>query len=293
MKVALLQLVQQLLTDKTGENIDRLEAQPVSGGDINHAYRLSDTKHQFFVKTNSAEQLPMFEAEMYGLEEIRRSNSIRTPRVIGCGIAGEQAFMVMEYLELAGQPDPVLLAQKLAAMHQFTQSQFGLAIDNTIGSTPQANGFSADWVRFWQQQRLGYQLSLAKTNGYGNELFDAGMRLNDRIGSFFHNYTPRASLLHGDLWSGNQGADSAGSPVIYDPACYYGDHEADLAMMELFGSPGQRFFEAYNRVFPIDVGYYQRRELYNLYHILNHANLFGGSYVLQAQHMIDSLLLQT
>lgn len=293
MKAALLQLVRQLLTDKTGENIGRLEAQSVSGGDINHAYRLSDAKHQFFVKTNSAQQLPMFEAEMYGLDEIRRSNSIRTPRVIGCGIAGEQAFMVMEYLELAGRPDPALLAQKLAAMHQFTQSQFGLAIDNTIGSTPQANGFSGDWVRFWQQQRLGYQLSLAKTNGYGNELFDPGMRLNDQIGSFFHNYTPRASLLHGDLWSGNQGADSAGSPVIYDPACYYGDHEADLAMMELFGSPGQRFFEAYNRVFPIDAGYYQRRELYNLYHILNHANLFGGSYVLQAQHMIDSLLLQT
>ena len=129
-------------------------------------------------------------------------------------------------------------------------------------------------------------------NGYGNELFDAGMRLNEQVGSFFSGYTPLASLLHGDLWSGNQGADSAGNPIIYDPACYYGDHEADLAMMELFGGPGQLFFQAYDEIFSIDTGYHQRRELYNLYHILNHVNLFGGSYVTQAQRMIASLLAQ-
>ena len=292
MNSAGLQLVQQLLTDKTGQNIGRLEASPVSGGDINRAYRLSDGQQQFFIKTNSDGRLPMFEAEMYGLDQIQRSNSIRAPRSIGCGIIGELAFIVMEYLELSGMPDPIRLAQQLATMHQFTQGQFGLAIDNTIGSTPQANDFAEDWVCFWQQQRLGYQLSLAKTNGYGNQLFNAGMRLNEQIGSFFHDYSPLASLLHGDLWSGNQGADSAGNPVIYDPACYYGDHETDLAMMELFGSPGHRFFEAYEEVFPIDSGYSQRRELYNLYHILNHANLFGGSYVIQAQRMIARLLSQ-
>ena len=286
------QVVRQLLLDKTGQNIDRLEASPVSGGDINRAYRLSDGQQQFFIKTNNADRLPMFEAEMHGLDEIQRSNSIRVPRAIGCGIVGEQAFIVMEYLELSGRPEPARLARQLATMHQSTQDRFGLAIDNTIGSTTQANSFDEDWVSFWQQRRLGYQLSLAKTNGYGNELFDTGMRLNEKIGNLFDSYTPLASLLHGDLWSGNQGADSAGNPVIYDPACYYGDHEADLAMMELFGSPGQRFFEAYDEVFPIDSGYYQRRELYNLYHILNHANLFGGSYVMQAQRMIASLLSQ-
>ena len=293
MNLADLQLVQKLLADKTGQNIDRLEASPVSGGDINRAYRLSDGQQQYFIKINSADRLSMFQAEMYGLDEIQRSNSIRVPRAIGCGVMAEHAFIVMEYLELSGNPDPIRMAQQLAAMHQCTQDQFGLAIDNTIGSTPQANHLARDWVRFWQQQRLGYQLSLAKSNGYGNELFDSGMRLNQRIGCFFHNYSPLPSLLHGDLWSGNQGADSAGNPVIYDPACYYGDHETDLSMMELFGSPGQKFFEAYAEVFPIDAGYNQRRELYNLYHILNHANLFGGSYVLQAQRMIASLLSQT
>ena len=292
MNLADLQLVQQLLTVKTGQKINRLEASPVSGGDINRAFRLSDGQQQFFIKINNVDRLAMFQAEKYGLDEIQRSNSIRVPRAIACGIMGAHAYIVMEYLELSGTADSVRLAQQLATMHQCTQDQFGLAIDNTIGSTPQANDLSQDWVCFWQQQRLGSQLSLAKINGYGNELFDSGMRLNQRISSFFHDYSPLPSLLHGDLWSGNHGADSSGNPVIYDPACYYGDHEADLAMMELFGSPGQKFFQAYDAIFPIDAGYNQRRELYNLYHMLNHANLFGGSYVSQAQRMITSLLSQ-
>jgi fructosamine-3-kinase len=286
------QVVQQLLVEKTGEKLGRLEAIPVSGGDINSAYRLSDGQHQFFIKINNRERLPMFEAELHGLDEIRRSNSIRAPRAIVCGITGSKAFIVMEYLELSGRPDPVRLAQQLATMHLCTQDQFGFAIDNTIGSTPQINGFSRDWAGFWRQNRLGYQLSLVKNNAYGKELFDAGMRLNEQVSNFFSDYTPVASLLHGDLWGGNQGADSAGNPVIYDPACYYGDHEADLAMMELFGSPGESFFSAYREVFPIDDGYSVRRELYNLYHILNHAYLFGGGYNAQARRMVDRLLSQ-
>lgn len=286
------QIVRHLIADQTGQRFGDLEVMPVSGGDINSAYWLSDGQHQFFIKINTRERLPMFEAEMYGLDQIQRSNSIRVPQAIGCGVAGEQAFIVMEYINLSGQPDPTRLAQQLATMHKSTQDQFGFAIENTIGLTAQVNDFTQDWVSFWQRQRLGYQLLLAKTNGYGNALYDTGMRLNEQLNHFFSGYTPLASLLHGDLWSGNQGADSAGSPVIYDPACYYGDHEADLAMMELFGSPGQRFFEAYDEIFPIDAGYNQRRELYNLYHILNHANLFGGSYVLQAHRMIASLLSQ-
>ncbi len=286
------QPVRQMLIDKSGLKVGKLVANPVSGGDINRAYRLNDGQHQFFVKINSPERLMMFEAEMIGLNEIQSSNSIRAPRAFGCGMVGQQAFIVMEYLELSGRPDPVLLAQQLATMHRYTRDQFGFAVDNTIGSTPQVNSFSRNWAGFWQQQRLGYQLSLARTNGFGNELFDTGMRLNEQVSHFFSDYTPLASLLHGDLWSGNQGADGAGNPVIYDPACYYGDHEADLAMMELFGSPGQRFFDAYNDLFPIEAGYNVRRELYNLYHILNHANLFGASYLSQAKQMIASLLAQ-
>jgi protein-ribulosamine 3-kinase len=286
------QQLQQVLVDKTGQKIGRLEASPVSGGDINRAWRLSDGQLQYFIKTNTPERLAMFEAEMIGLKAIQTSNSIRVPEALACGIVGHQAFIVMEYLELSGRPDPVRLARQLAAMHQCTQDQYGFAVENTIGSTPQINRFTGDWPVFWQQHRLGYQLSLAKMNGYGKELLDTGMRLNEQVGHFFSGYTPLASLLHGDLWSGNQGADSAGNPVIYDPACYYGDHETDLAMMELFGGPGQRFFDAYDELFAIDAGYFTRRELYNLYHILNHANLFGVSYVSQAKQMIASLLAQ-
>jgi len=284
------QVVRQLLVERTGEKIGRLEASPVSGGDINRAYRLSDGSLQFFVKINDIELLPMFEAEMHGLNEIRDSDSIRCPQPIVCGVTGACAFIVMEYLDLSGSMDEIRFARQLAKMHLCRQRRFGYPIDNTIGSSPQPNAYDQDWVGFWQQQRLGFQLSLAKENGFGSELFDTGMRLNQQVASFFNNYSPIASLLHGDLWGGNQGADSAGNPVIYDPACYYGDHETDLAMMELFGRPQRRFFEAYNEVFPIDPGYAQRRELYNLYHILNHANLFGASYVSQAGRMIASLL---
>jgi len=140
------------------------------------------------------------------------------------------------------------------------------------------------------RQRLGFQLELATRNGLNADLIDAGYRLAEDLTKFFASYHPRPSLLHGDLWSGNQGADVEGNPVIYDPACYFGDHEADLAMMELFGHPGEGFFASYNEHFPIDPGYAQRRELYNLYHILNHANLFGGGYARQAQRMIEGLL---
>ncbi len=284
------EIVRELLVEKTGDKIDALQACELGGGDINRAYRLSDGQHRFFAKTNKRERLPMFEAELHGLNEILHSNTIRAPRPSGCGIAGDEAFIVMEYIDLSGSANEIELAHKLAAMHKCTSEQFGFTLDNTIGSTPQANSYENDWIKFWQQQRLEFQLSLAKKNGYGDELYETGMRLNQCICEFFLSYTPVPSLLHGDLWSGNHGAEAGGQPVIYDPACYYGDHEADLAMMELFGRPSDNFFRAYREVFPIDTGYSQRRELYNLYHILNHANMFGGSYAGQAHRMITKLL---
>jgi protein-ribulosamine 3-kinase len=286
------QTVQQLLIDSTGKNIGRLEVRSVAGGDINRAYRLSDGKQQFFIKINSLERLAMFEAERHGLNEIREGDCIRCPEPIVCGTSGAFAFIVMEYLELSGRVDEVRFAQQLAKMHLRKREQFGYPINNTIGSNPQANTYEQNWISFWQQHRLGFQLSLAKTNGIGSGLYEAGMRLNQHLGAFFSDYSPIASLLHGDLWSGNLGSDVVGNPVIYDPACYYGDHETDLAMMELFGSLSGSFFAAYHEVFPIDSGYRQRRELYNLYHILNHANLFGADYISQAGRTIKSLLAE-
>lgn len=265
-------------------------ATAVAGGDINRAFRIDLGAQRYFVKLNRAQLLPMFEAERAGLDAIRASNAIRVPEVHVTGCQGEQAYIVMEYIELDGRADPDRLAQALAAMHHCCDSRFGFDGDNTIGSTPQPNTFCDDWIEFWRRQRLEFQLRLAERNGLDAGLIDAGLRLAARLEDYFDDYRPRASLLHGDLWAGNQAADSAGNPVIYDPACYYGDHEADLAMMELFGHPGERFFAAYRQRFPIDAGYRRRRELYNLYHVLNHANLFGGGYAAQARRIIESLL---
>jgi fructosamine-3-kinase len=267
-----------------------IDAAPVGGGDINRAYRLRLDGRRFFVKLNRAERLAMFEAERAGLEELAGTRTIRVPVVYATGRLAESAYIVMEYIELAGRPAAARLAVDLAALHGHCQRQFGFGRDNTIGSTPQPNGLHDDWIEFWREQRLGFQLRLAADNGIDRGLIDAGFRLADNLGPLFGDYRPRASLLHGDLWSGNLGADGDGNPVIYDPACYYGDHEADLAMMELFGSPGAEFFAVYGEHFPIDTGYPRRRDLYNLYHILNHANLFGGGYAGQASRMIDSLL---
>ena len=268
----------------------KVRATPLAGGDINRAFRVEIGSETCFVKTNHARLLAMFEAERAGLDAINASNAIRVPEVYLTGCQGDEAYIVMEYIELSGRAQPERLAQALAAMHHCCQPRFGFDCDNTIGSTPQRNAYSDDWVEFWRLHRLGFQLWLAQRNGFDADLIDAGGRLVEALDDFFVDYRPRASLLHGDLWSGNQAADAAGNPVIYDPACYYGDHEADLAMMELFGNPGERFFAAYHERFPIDPGYRRRRDLYNLYHVLNHANLFGGGYGVQALRMIEHLL---
>jgi protein-ribulosamine 3-kinase len=262
------------------------------GGDINQACRLEIGNKRFFVKLNRAVLLPMFDAEKAGLDAIRQSHTLRVPEVFMTGVEGEYAFIVMEFIDLGGQPDADRFAVALAAMHNSCNRQFGFHGDNTIGNTVQVNTFSDDWVDFWRRYRLGFQLDLARQNGLDARLIDAGHRLAEKLDSFFSTYQPLPSLLHGDLWSGNQGSDTDGNPVIYDPSCYYGDHEADLAMMELFGHPGERFFDAYTEAFPIDSGYSQRRELYNLYHILNHALLFGGAYAAQALGMTNDLLAE-
>jgi protein-ribulosamine 3-kinase len=265
---------------------------PLAGGDINLAFRLDCGSYRFFVKLNRADREPMFVAEREGLEALRSSQTIRVPEVHLTGNDGEHAYIVMEYIELGGAVDNDRLAQALAAMHGRVQSRFGFHCDNAIGSTPQVNRPTTDWVEFWREQRLEFQLELARRNGIAAKLIDRGSRLAGNLAQFFTTYRPQPSLLHGDLWSGNWGFDHVGNPVVYDPACYYGDHEADLAMMELFASPGARFFARYRECFPIDAGYAERRDLYNLYHLLNHANLFGGGYASRAQQSIDRLLAE-
>ncbi len=274
----------------TGREFRVDEKRSTGGGCINDTAIISDGQKSFFIKLNSRDQLPMFEAESEGLHALAEANAIRVPTPVCTGTSGAQSFFVMETMELGGRVNPEQLGQQLARLHQHTARQFGWHRDNTIGSTPQNNPWHSDWIDFFRDQRLIFQLELARDAGIGSATFQRGMRLAELLDNFFSDYPPVASVLHGDLWSGNVGADQAGNPVIFDPAVYYGDREADLAMTELFGGFGNRFFEAYNEVFPIDPGYPRRKTLYNLYHILNHFNLFGGGYGQQADSMIDHLL---
>ncbi|MDX8408342.1 MAG: fructosamine kinase family protein, partial [Mariprofundaceae bacterium] len=183
-----------------------------------------------------------------------------------------------------------LLGEQLAAMHRHTADRFGWHRDNTIGSTVQQNTRQDDWLEFWSRHRLGFQMEQLSRRGMGCGLAAAVASLCEALPAFFSGYTPEPSLLHGDLWGGNRGFDENGAPVIFDPAVYYGDREADIAMTELFGGFGPDFYAAYQAAWPLDAGYQQRKTLYNLYHIMNHANLFGGGYLHQAESMASELL---
>ena len=270
----------------------------IGGGDTNQAYRIDgvftdeDEPASFFIKLNQASRLAMFEAEAEGLQEIEKAQAIHVPHVICSGVEGNQSFLVLEQLSLAsGITDSAKqLGQQLALMHKCSSSSFGWHRDNTIGSTKQINTQKENWIDFWREQRLGFQLNLAKQNGAGHSLYSKGEKLLNNLENLFTGYKPKASLLHGDLWSGNYGYSKEGSPVIFDPAVYYGDREADIAMTELFGGFPTEFYSSYNNAWPLDKGYQQRKKLYNLYHILNHFNMFGGGYAMQAENMIEQLL---
>jgi fructosamine-3-kinase len=285
--------IEAALSGLPGGNVRFQTKVSVGGGCINQAWKVEDENGRlWFVKMNHAHLLDMFEAESLGLKEMLASDSIRVPKPIVSGIADGNSYLVMEYISLHGSPNPRKMGLQLAGMHQKHADQFGWSRDNTIGSTPQKNTRHSSWVEFWKQERLGFQLELARKNGLACQAYDDGMELAERLDGFFTDYQPKASLLHGDLWGGNCSADQDGNPVIYDPAVYYGDREADLAMTELFGGFGSAFFAAYDEVYPIDQGYSVRKTLYNLYHILNHYNLFGGGYGMQATSMIQRLLAE-
>lgn len=270
----------------------------VGGGCINQTHLIEGNGQRYFVKLNNAGSLPMFEAEAAGLQEIYNSHTLRVPVPVCWGKSGAKAWLVLEYLDMdsASRSNAAeALGRGLAAMHRITAEKFGWQRDNTIGATPQINKTSSDWIQFWRKRRLGYQLQLAHANGYTGALQTKGEQLMARLDAFFAR-SPAASLLHGDLWSGNYafaaGVDGNTVPVIFDPAVYYGDREADLAMTELFGGFSARFYAAYREAYPLDPGYATRKTLYNLYHILNHLNLFGGGYLHQAEQMMDKLLAE-
>lgn len=277
----------------TGSDFRIARRDSAGGGCINEAHTLHGADgRRYFIKLNAARKAAMFEAESAGLEEILSSRSLRAPRPIcWSDDRADQSFLVLEYLDLSSHGSGATLGRGLAAMHRTTQAQFGWRIANTIGDTPQPNTLSPDWIEFWRDRRLHHQLRLAEGRGAGRRLLEQGERLMSDLDTLFTGYRPQPSLLHGDLWGGNYGFVD-GEPALFDPAIYYGDREADLAMTELFGGFDADFYAAYREAWPLDPGYAVRKTLYNLYHVLNHFNLFGGAYAAQAQAMTECLLAE-
>jgi fructosamine-3-kinase len=268
----------------------------VHGGSINRCVRWPGQGGDAFVKLAVPGNLPTYEAEAESLEALRAAAALRVPQVYAVGVAGDHAMLALEWFDLSPliadqAPVQAQLGERLARQHRVTGPRFGWRRSNTLGATPQPNDEDDDWVRFYRERRLRYQLDLAAGNGLNRRILDRGLELHERCAALFDGYRPVPSLLHGDLWGGNWSAcATTREPVIYDPAVYYGDREADIAFTQLFGGFGPAFYAAYEADWPLHTGAATRRTLYNLYHVLNHYNLFGGSYARQANLMIERLL---
>jgi fructosamine-3-kinase len=274
---------------EAGADIEKSKVRLVGGGCIHRACVI-EANPPFFVKVNNATYDVMFDAEWDSLKALAATSSIRVPCPLLRGKTREESFLVLEFLPLHGGSTESwqLMGEQLAGLHRCTSpdGEFGWHRNNFIGAAPQSNTWCERWIDFWREERLGFQLKLAADKGMR---FDGGDRLLDRLDLYFTDHSPVPSLLHGDLWSGNASFTDEGKPVIYDPACYFGDRECDLAFTEMFGGFPRAFYDAYDATWPRDKGWHSRRDLYNLYHVLNHANLFGGSYRGQAQRMIHTL----
>jgi fructosamine-3-kinase len=280
------------ITAASGEPFVCTRQSTQGGGCINRGFALTGSDgRKYFAKLNDADRLDMFAAEADGLGDLAAAAAIRVPRPIAHGCSSNSAYLILEWLNIGGPERPAELGRQLALLHGHSQDTFGWRRDNHIGSTPQRNAPMSDWVAFYRTQRLSPQLQLAQRNAAPRALLHQGERLLERLDGFFPGYVPIPSLLHGDLWGGNHGY-THGEAVLFDPAVYYGDREADLAMTELFGGFSAVFYAAYREAWPLDPGYRVRKHLYNLYHVLNHFNLFGGGYGAQAEGMVGRLLVE-
>lgn len=262
----------------------------VGGGCISAAECLVDRRdgRRVFVKSNNASMLAMFEAEARGLEAMAATDTILTPRPLCWGSAHGRAFLALEWLEIGGRGSYAEMGEQLAAMHlSDVAGDYGWEWDNHIGATPQSNRAHDSWIQFYINERLDPQVRMAEAKGASLPVYP---KLRALVPQLLADACARPMLVHGDLWSGNAGFTADGRPVIFDPAVYRGHGEVDLAMSELFGGFTRHFYSAYRAVIPTDGYGPHRRKLYNLYHVLNHYNLFGGYYLSQAKGMMRDLV---
>ncbi len=262
------------------------------GGDTHHGYLLHSNGPSFFVKLNDPGKVSLFNAEFQGLKALRQAhtrnpNSIRACKPICVGHCHQFSYLMLEGLDLQPDGDWYLAGQQLAELHHLPAGQrFGFEHPSYCGITYQPNSWESCWSEFFARQRIGHQLSLLR----GKPLEHPDIQtLVNAAREFLREWQPQPALVHGDLWRGNISFHRE-MPVIFDPACYYADAETDLAMSELFGRFPEAFYQGYASVSPIDQDYPRRRPLYQLYHLLNHANLFGGHYRQEAEQQLKILL---
>ena len=299
--VALIDALQEALCAHFGQAVAIKRITPIGGGSIAQTFVLEAPPERAFLKrlptTHAvhATQADLFTAEADGLRALAACTEIRAPEVLALGTCGGEAYLLLEHIDLHPISDRHAEAAgyALAALHQVTGPHFGWLRDNYIGATAQSNLPMDDWPAFFAEQRLRPQLESAAQHGASARFVSNGERLIERVPMLLAEHAPAASLVHGDLWKGNAALDPQGKLVLFDPAVYFGGRETDLAMMALFGGFPARLFAAYRSAWPLAEGFETRQELYQLYHIINHFNLFGDSYAIQAERTIERLLALT
>ncbi len=262
---------------------------PVSGGDINDAFKVVTENNTFFAKVNSNPVAKdMFEKEALGLKLMKDKAQINVPEVVSTGTIENKSFLLLNWIE-QGKSTPQTnenIARQLSKLHKTSNDFFGLYHDNYIGTLFQNNAKNKNWLEFYFSNRIEYQLRLAiDSNLMQKKYINKTERMFSKIEADYPDVVP--SLLHGDLWSGNYMIDDMGKAVFIDPAVYYGYREMDIAMMKLFGGFSSEVFTIYDQLFPLDHEWQSRIRFHQLYYILVHVNLFGGGYVSSAQNIID------
>lgn len=280
--------LRQKIAQHTGSEI--VSVKPVAGGCISDAFKLEmESGSRYFLKLNYIANRDLFPKEANGLIELGKPAIIRIPKVI----LSDCSFILMEFIESGAKTKSFAktFGRKFAELHKFKGRYFGFYEDNYIGSNVQRNipgdDEKEDWVNFFFTKRLLAQYTLAEKNDFATpDLTDGILEIEKRIYGILDGSAENPCLLHGDLWSGNYMVDDKGNPVLIDPAVYYGHREADLAMTKLFGGFRPEFYSAYNEVYPLADGYEYREDIYKLYHLLNHMNLFGKGYYNQVMDTI-------
>jgi fructosamine-3-kinase len=284
------QAIAQQISDVTKRPFTISDRETINGGEINDCYMISNGSERYFVKVNDRAELPIFETELESLTQLDKSDHIFVPKPIHIGVTKTHSFLVLNYLptKVMDKKASYDLGISLAHHHLWgDQLEYGFDGDNYLGSVLQVNTWHRRWDCFFAEQRIGWQLQLLHEKGMFLGDIDTLVNNSKKI---LHNHNPKPSLLHGDFWHGNVSLSVKG-PIVYDPACYWGDPECDLAMATLFGGFQDSFFEGYLSIRNIEEGFETRQNLYNLYHVLNHCNMFGGEYLNHAQQLIDKLNL--